>query len=212
MRAAFVVAALIIAVPAVSWAQSAITSTDGIIQQLRPTAKGPGRGIHPSVPLPTAASEQPGRGGQSRNGAGRAAASRAHPSPSQPAITEAETSKPGDLAALNMQVQFATGSDQLTPQATRTLAMLGKALSDQQLSGLSFRIEGHTDTVGDAAMNEALSLRRAEAVVAFITRNYGVDRGRLTAVGLGEAQPLVPTGDNVPEPRNRRVVVVSTAS
>ena len=111
-----------------------------------------------------------------------------------------------------MQVQFATGSDQLTPQAARTLSILGKALSDQQLAGLTFRIEGHTDTVGGAAMNEALSLRRANAVVDFITSRYGIDRGRLTPVGLGESQPLIPTGDGVPEPRNRRVVGVSTAS
>ena len=61
-------------------------------------------------------------------------------------------------------------------------------------------------------MNEALSLRRANAVVDFITSHYNIDRSRLTPVGMGEMQPLVPTAEGVAEPRNRRVVVVSTTS
>ncbi len=111
-----------------------------------------------------------------------------------------------------MQVQFALGPDQLTPQATRTLAVLGQALADQQLAGLDFRIKGHTDAIGGTALNEALFLRRASAVVDLITWRYSVDRTRLTPVGLGETQPLIPPGEGVAEPRNRRVMVVSTGS
>ncbi len=217
MRAALVFAALVLAMPAVALAQSAITSTDDIIRQFRPTAGGPGRGIR-SVPAPvtagpdTASQAHPNRAGPFRSGAGHAAATRAHPAPVALAISAAEPSRPGDLAALNMQVQFAFGSDQLTPQAARTLTVLGQALADQQLTGLNFRIEGHTDAIGGPALNEALSLRRANAVVDFITRRHGVDRARLTPVGLGETQPLVPTGEGAAEPRNRRVMVVSTGS
>ncbi len=217
MRAAFVLVALIVSIPNVLLAQSAITSTDDIIRQFRPTAGGSSRGIR-SVPAPATASPdaavqaQSGRAGASRSGAVRAAVVHTRYAPASPAMAAAETSRPGDLAALNMQVQFALGSDQLTPQAARTLAVLGQALADQQLAGLNFRIEGHTDAIGGAALNEALSLRRANAVVDFITRRYSVDRARLMPVGLGETQPLVPTGEGVAEPRNRRVMVVSTGS
>ncbi len=127
-------------------------------------------------------------------------------------MTAVEPTKPGDLAPPNMQAQSALGSDQLTPQATRTLTMLGQALADQRLAGLNVRIEGHTDSLGGAALNEALSLRRANAVLDFISSRYGVDRARLAPVGLGETQPLVPTGEGVAEPLNRRVMVVSTGS
>ena len=215
MRAALAFAAFVAVSPAVSSAQPAITSPDDVIRTFRPAANGPSRGIR-SVPVPAAASPEPS--GPAHHDIRKAsnalpAATRMRPAAAAaPAMTAAEPSRPGDLAALNMQVQFATGSDQLTPQAVRTLSILGKALSDQQLGGLNFRIEGHTDTVGGAATNEALSLRRANAVVDFITSHYSMDRARLTPVGLGESQPLVPTGDGVPEPRNRRVVVVSTAS
>jgi outer membrane protein OmpA-like peptidoglycan-associated protein len=67
-------------------------------------------------------------------------------------------------------------------------------------------IVGHTDTTGTRDYNFRLGLRRAERV-----------RGRLQAVGAapteltveshGEDNPLVPTGDGVSEPRNRRVEV-----
>jgi len=218
MRAAFVFAALVLAVPAVSSAQSAITSTDDIIRQLHPTAGGPGRGIRP-MPAPVTASPDAAghapshRAGASHGGAAHAMAMRGRrTSVAEPAMTAVEPTKPGDLAALNMRVQFALGSDQLTPQATRTLTMLGQALADQRLASLNFRIEGHTDALGGVALNEALSLRRANAVVDFISSRYGVDRARLTPVGLGETQPLVPTGEGVAEPRNRRVMVVSTGS
>ena len=56
-----------------------------------------------------------------------------------------------------------------------------------QLTGL--RVEGHTDDVGDAAENEALSQRRAEAVREYLI-SKGVDGQRLDAKGFGESQPL----------------------
>jgi outer membrane protein OmpA-like peptidoglycan-associated protein len=43
----------------------------------------------------------------------------------------------------------------------------------------------------------------------FLMSGFGIAPGRLVAVGLGEGQLLVTTGDNVNEPRNRRVQVVN---
>jgi len=86
---------------------------------------------------------------------------------------------------------------------------LGKALSDPTLVDYRFRIEGHTDTVGTRPYNKALSDRRAATVVDYLVNNFRVDRGRVQAVGMGEDDLLIPTPDQTPEPRNRRVLVVN---
>jgi outer membrane protein OmpA-like peptidoglycan-associated protein len=109
-------------------------------------------------------------------------------------------------------VQFANGSAELTPQAVQVLDNLGKALSNPALFGYMFRIEGHTDTVGSAEYNDGLSDRRASAVADYVANNFRVDRGRLEAIGMGKDGLLVPTRDQTPEPRNRRVQVVNVGS
>jgi outer membrane protein OmpA-like peptidoglycan-associated protein len=67
-------------------------------------------------------------------------------------------------------------------------------------------VVGHTDTVGRREYNYVLSLKRAEAVAA-ILRGKGVDPSVLDITSHGKDNPLVPTGDQVPEPRNRRVEI-----
>ena len=120
-----------------------------------------------------------------------------------------QTTAPAGVAAVSITVNFATGSATLTPQAEAALVSLGRALSSAELSPYRFRIEGHTDTVGDDRVNMALSQRRAEAVRDFLGKRFGIAGNRLVAVGLGESQLLVGTPDRTPEPGNRRVQVVN---
>jgi hypothetical protein len=71
---------------------------------------------------------------------------------------------------------------------------------------------GHTDTSGTEAYNMALSLRRANAVKDALVRE-GVPATAISVVGRGEQGLLVPTGDGVREPQNRRVeIAIATAS
>jgi outer membrane protein OmpA-like peptidoglycan-associated protein len=67
-------------------------------------------------------------------------------------------------------------------------------------------VVGHTDTVGDKPYNYQLSLKRARAVAALIEAE-GVDPSILEITSHGKDNPLIPTGDQVSEPRNRRVEV-----
>ena len=72
---------------------------------------------------------------------------------------------------------------------------------------LKLRVEGYADNIGQAAANQALSDRRARAVMAWLT-GHGVDASRLAAKGLGQADPV---GENATEDgraRNRRVELV----
>jgi OmpA-OmpF porin, OOP family len=114
--------------------------------------------------------------------------------------------------SISLNVQFATGSDRLTPQAIRTLDQLGRALGNPTLAAYHFRIEGHTDTVGKRDLNLSLSERRAQAVVGYLTSKYQIDPARLQAIGMGEDGLLVSTPDQTPEARNRRVLVVNVGT
>jgi OmpA-OmpF porin, OOP family len=126
-----------------------------------------------------------------------------------PGVASQPETPPAPAPAISLTVQFATGSTHLTPQAVQTLDSLGRALSDNALVAYRFRIEGHTDTVGSRDYNRQLSARRAAAVVDYLASNFHVDRSRVEAVGMGEDHLLVPTPDQTPEPRNRRVEVVN---
>jgi OOP family OmpA-OmpF porin len=172
-------------------------SADQIINSLRPSGNmmpGGTRGIRLAAPTnePTAQQPAPSQGQQPRVAASRPAAA-----PAQSAPT------------VNLTVNFAHGSAELMPDAVRTLDELGRALASKDLAAYRFRIEGHTDTVGSSNYNRTLSERRAEAVVDYVARKYGVDPSRLQAIGMGEDGLLVPTPPQTPEPRNRRVQVTN---
>lgn len=74
----------------------------------------------------------------------------------------------------------------------------------RQFPEIRFRVYGHTDLVGSSAYNKSLGLRRAQAVVAYLS-TLGISRARLEAVvSYGETQPLIVTEGR--ERRNRRTV------
>ncbi len=68
-------------------------------------------------------------------------------------------------------------------------------------------VAGHTDAVGDKAYNTELSLRRANKVRGLLIEQ-GVEARCIETLSYGENDPLIPTADNVAEPRNRRVELV----
>lgn len=69
-----------------------------------------------------------------------------------------------------------------------------------------FLVWGFTDTVGTPEYNQGLSERRAEAVAEYL-ESQGVSRDRMVTRGFGETNLAVPTPDQTPEPRNRRVEI-----
>ena len=65
-------------------------------------------------------------------------------------------------------------------------------------------VAGHTDSQADDAYNQALSQRRAQAVVDYFMQQ-GIEAGRLTAKGYGEAQPIADNATAEGRASNRRV-------
>lgn len=69
---------------------------------------------------------------------------------------------------------------------------------------LSIRITGHTDNIGDARLNRALSENRAKVVANYLVQ-HGIAADRLEAAGLGGAQPVADNGTESGRAQNRRV-------
>lgn len=99
-------------------------------------------------------------------------------------------------------ITFEFNSAELTQEARAVLSQ--QAAWIRQFPELRFRVYGHTDLVGSAGYNKALGLRRARAVVAYLS-SQGVGSARLEAVAsYGKTRPVVQTSG--PEIRNRRTV------
>jgi len=99
---------------------------------------------------------------------------------------------------------FITAKDELTPEST---SELDKILVDMRTRPVpDIVVTGHTDTVGTSEYNDKLSMQRAGRVKTFLT-GIGIPPDRIQTAGRGERELLVPTADNVDEPRNRRVEI-----
>jgi len=72
----------------------------------------------------------------------------------------------------------------------------------------SLAIEGHTDSIGGVASNQALSERRAEAVRSALVTQHRVTPSRLTATGFGATRPRESNATLEGRARNRRVELV----
>ncbi len=111
------------------------------------------------------------------------------------------------VPGVQVQVQFAFGSASLTEASKATLDELGKALESEQLSTFQFRINGHTDAVGERPFNQSLSESRAAAVENYLTANFAIQPERLNSQGLGEDKLL--NEENPAADENRRVEIMN---
>jgi OmpA-OmpF porin, OOP family len=114
-----------------------------------------------------------------------------------------EINKTGRVAVYG--INFDTGKAIVLPDSESVLGEVVKLL--EQNPDLKLRIEGHTDNQGAAAANQALSERRAQAVVAWLVM-HGVTASRLTAKGLGQTTPVADNSTPDGRAKNRRVELV----
>lgn len=103
-------------------------------------------------------------------------------------------------------ILFETGKADLKPESRPVLKEIAGAL--KQHADLKILIEGHTDNVGAAAGNLALSDARAAAVKAALVAEHGAAADRITTKGLGDTKPSVPNTTAAGRAQNRRVEIV----
>lgn len=106
---------------------------------------------------------------------------------------------------VNLWVNFAFDSADLSTDTRITLDELARALRGPRLTEKRFVVAGHTDAVGSADYNLELSERRARAVYAYLVGHGDVPPARLATEGWGFTRPLNPNDPKAAE--NRRVEV-----
>jgi outer membrane protein OmpA-like peptidoglycan-associated protein len=107
------------------------------------------------------------------------------------------------------RVLFRTDSADLSEHAGDVVAALAEEARHHP--GAAIVVDGYTDTTGTPEHNLDLSQARAKTVADALMQQ-GVNGRRIETHGYGETNLAVPTGDQVSEPRNRRVVVRLTTT
>lgn len=107
-------------------------------------------------------------------------------------------------APMSATLYFLLGKDALTPTSATDAEKIYAEFSARQAPEIW--VVGHTDSVGSEKQNQSLSVKRAEKVRQNLI-SRGVPAESIQASGRGERELLVPTPDNIKEPKNRRVEI-----
>lgn len=127
----------------------------------------------------------------------------------QHVVADAATFRDGLKATGHVAVEgiyFDTGKSVVKPESTPALSEVAKLLAAD--TSLKLWVVGHTDSVGQADANMALSKARAEAVVAALTTTHRVAAARLKGYGVGPLAPVASNDSEDGRAKNRRVELV----
>jgi outer membrane protein OmpA-like peptidoglycan-associated protein len=105
---------------------------------------------------------------------------------------------------------FDFGSATLRPESDAALRQIADALGAER--DWRVRLDGHTDSIGSAEANQALSEARARAVKEALAGRFGIAADRLTTAGHGATKPMAPNDTLVGRARNRRVELIRTGA
>lgn len=105
---------------------------------------------------------------------------------------------------VSFSVFFVRGKDEITMESKPLVEKLKAEIARRPAPEIM--VIGHTDRVGSDASNDILSLKRAEAMRNTLVK-AGIAASSISIAGRGEREPLVPTADEVAEPKNCRVEV-----
>ena len=109
-----------------------------------------------------------------------------------------------EVFEVQMDVKFDSGKAIVKSAYHDQIAQVGNFMKEH--TGTTTEIEGHTDNTGKKSYNVWLSKKRAEAIKAYLIKNFGIDKSRLSAVGYGPDQPIADNGTRAGRAENRRVV------
>ncbi|MCP9625975.1 OmpA family protein [Rhodopseudomonas palustris] len=152
-----------------------------------------------------------------KEAAAKAAAEAAKPSASVAAVRTADASGTASIPSVEacqsrltalaaaQKINFERRSAEIVPASRPVLKELAAVIA--HCPAVQIEVAGHTDAAGKKAANEALSKRRAEAVVDSLIK-AGIGSAKLTAVGYGASKPLVANDNAEGRAINRRIEFV----
>jgi len=111
-----------------------------------------------------------------------------------------------EAVTIDMNIEFDTNKAEIRSDQTSELNRVVSFLREYPTANAV--IEGHTDSDGSAAYNQALSEKRAKAVYDYLIERANVSADRLTSIGMGESKPIVANDSAANKRRNRRVSAV----
>jgi NitT/TauT family transport system substrate-binding protein len=118
-------------------------------------------------------------------------------------VSESEGTSKEAIATKRISINFPTGVSTLNDMAKSIIdeefVPIAKAFGNARI-----RIEGNTDNTGSLATNIALSKKRAQAVAAYLTREYNMDSDRFIIVGNGPNKPIANNSSESGRAQNRR--------
>lgn len=106
-------------------------------------------------------------------------------------------------------ILFETNSAEILPESAEALETIGELMTERP--EMQLLVVGHTDNTGDYDYNLSLSLSRAQSVVDWLRREYGITGDRLQAAGAGMMAPVTTNRTTEGRARNRRVELVERA-
>jgi len=123
--------------------------------------------------------------------------------------TGCQASQPEKIR-LNLKIEFASGKAEISTSSLDQVKKVAEAM--QEYPDSTAVIEAHTDSSGSSEYNLKLSQKRADMVVHYLTKFFGIDASRLRAVGYGESRPIADNQTKAGRTRNRRAVAIITAT
>jgi peptidoglycan-associated lipoprotein len=104
------------------------------------------------------------------------------------------------------QGNFKFGKTALPDEAKQKIDEMVAQLK-QDPKNVYLEIEGHTDGVGDKAVNEKIGLARAEAVKRYLYEQYQIPLHKMNVISYGKDKPIAPNKTKAGRAQNRRVVI-----
>ena len=125
----------------------------------------------------------------------------------KPISMEVNEAAVGNTFVIN-NLYYTTNSADLTPESFIVLESFIEYLNENPT--INIEVQGHTDNVGAAKDNEALSVNRAHTIKSYLEQK-GIDGKRITYKGYGSGKPIADNGTEEGRAKNRRTEILITS-
>lgn len=119
---------------------------------------------------------------------------------------DVKKTEPPDTLCMSLQIEFDNGKADIYTEYHGQIASVGEYMKKYPTT--KALIEGHTDNIGGHDNNMRLSQQRAENVVNYLIKNFGIESSRLTAKGFGDTRRIAYNSTPEGRQKNRRITAV----